>query len=174
MVDWPILWTVKYLQNFLGFANIYREFSSIALPLIALLGRVQTPSMESYRRSCRDTTKESIQCYPKQTRFFIVEVYATEMRSGGCAFAVLWREDQVASIGLFSHKLSSAEQNYDMGGRELLAVCMFCSSYPEDQAQLTLPHSSFQYLLGYQSPLLPWNVNTTDSPAVDAWFGCHN
>ncbi len=52
----------------------------------------------------------------------MVEVDASEVGVGAVSFPALLLGRQDAPLRVFSHRLSSAERNYDIGNRELLAV----------------------------------------------------
>ncbi len=97
VVSWPTPDSRKALQRFLGFANFYRRFirnfSQLAAPLTAL-----TSTKTAFRWS-----KAAEAAFTKlRSRFISASILQAEM--------------------FFSHRLSPAERNYDIGNRELLAV----------------------------------------------------
>ncbi len=59
---------------------------------------------------------------PDPTRQFVVEVDASEVGVGAVLSQRATSDDKVHPCAFFSHRLSPAERNYDIGNRELLAV----------------------------------------------------
>ncbi|XDV12910.1 hypothetical protein PO909_001459 [Leuciscus waleckii] len=130
-VDWPIPDSRKALQRFLGFSNFcrrfIRNFSQLATPLTALTS-TRTAFRWSNAVEAAFTNLKSrfvsapILVAPEPSRQFVVEVDASEV--GVCA--VLSQrssaDDKMHPCALFSHRLSTAERNYNIGNRELLAV----------------------------------------------------
>ncbi|KAG1952394.1 retrotransposable element [Pimephales promelas] len=119
VLDWAVPDSRVALQRFLGFANFYRcficNFSQVAAPLTALTSSKTRfvwsgNAQDAFDRLKRLFTSAPILITPDPKRQFIVEVDASEIGVG----AVLSR--------LYSHRLSPAERNYDVGNRELLAI----------------------------------------------------
>ncbi|KAI2657118.1 Transposon Tf2-8 polyprotein [Labeo rohita] len=109
--EWPQPLTVKELQRFLGFANFYRRFikdySTITAPLTSLLrGKPKTicwnpPAHEAFLQLKKIFSTVPLLHHPDPELPFTVEVDASTTGAGA---------------------LSPAEQNYDVGNRELLAI----------------------------------------------------
>ncbi len=59
---------------------------------------------------------------PDPSRQFVVEVDASEVGVGAVLSQRSSSDDKVHPCAYFSHRLSPAERNYDIGNRELLAV----------------------------------------------------
>ncbi len=59
---------------------------------------------------------------PDPTRQFVVEVDASEVGVGAVLSQRATTDDKMHPCAFFSHRLSPAERNYDIGNRELLAV----------------------------------------------------
>ncbi len=59
---------------------------------------------------------------PDPTRQFVVEVDASEVGVGAVLSQRATSDDKVHPCAFFSHRLSPAERNYDIGNRELVAV----------------------------------------------------
>ncbi len=130
VVNWPTPDSRKALQRFLGFANFYRRFirnySQLAAPLTAL---TSTKTMFRWSSSAEAAFSKLKSCFvsapilvaPDPSRQFVVEVDASEVglvRFFPSALPRMTRDP----CAYFSHRLSPAERNYDIGNRELLAV----------------------------------------------------
>ncbi len=59
---------------------------------------------------------------PDPSRQFVVEVDASEVGVGAILSQCSSSDDKMHPCAYFSHRLSPAERNYDIGNRELLAV----------------------------------------------------
>ncbi|KAL0190884.1 hypothetical protein M9458_013582, partial [Cirrhinus mrigala] len=107
------------LQRFLGFANFYRRFirnfSQLAAPLTALTSTRTTFRAASF-------LLPFLLPAPDPTRQFVVEVDASEVGVGAVLSQRASSDDKMHPCAFFSHRLSTAECNYDIGNRELLAV----------------------------------------------------
>ncbi len=119
------------LQRFLGFANFYRRFirnfSLVAAPLTVLTSPKVPFRWNSQAQEAFDVLKSHfisapVLCLPDPERQFIVEVDASEVGVGAVLSQRSPRDEKVHPCAFFSHCLSPAERNYDIGNRELLAV----------------------------------------------------
>ncbi|KAK7926171.1 hypothetical protein WMY93_008481 [Mugilogobius chulae] len=131
VTEWPTPSDRKQLQRFLGFANFYRRFirnfSMIAAPLHALTSakskfQWNPQAQQAFQRLKTCFTTAPILAMPDTTRQFIVEVDASEVGVGGVLSQRSPVDNKVHPCAFLSRKLSPAEQNYDVGNRELLAV----------------------------------------------------
>ncbi len=131
VAKWPIPDSRKALQRFLGFANFYRRFirnfSLVAAPLMALTSPKVPFRWNSQAQEAFDVLKSRfisapVLCLPDPERQFIVEVDASEVGVGAVLSQRSPRDEKVHPCDFFSHRLSPAERNYDIGNRELLAV----------------------------------------------------
>ena len=131
VAEWPIPNSRKALQRFLGFANFYRRFirnfSSVAAPLTALTSPKVPFIWNSRAQEAFDVIKSRfitapVLSLPDPERQFIVEVDASEVGVGAVLSQRSLRDGKVHPCAFFSHRLSPAERNYDIGNRELLAV----------------------------------------------------
>ncbi len=130
--DWPIPSTVKELLRFLGFANFYRlfirAFSSITAPLTSMLRqKPKSLSWSSEASRSFDLLREAFctaptLAHPDPQRPFIVEVDASTVGVGAVLSQHHGEPPKLHPCAYFSRKLSTAEQNYDIGNRELLAI----------------------------------------------------
>ncbi len=131
VVDWPTPDSRKALQRFLGFANFYRRFirsfSQLAAPLIALtsiktLFRWSSAAEAAFTKLKGCFVSAPILIAPDPSRQFVVEVDTSEVGVGAILSQRSSSDDKVHPCAYFSHRLSPAERNYDIGNRELLAV----------------------------------------------------
>ncbi|KAI2645588.1 Transposon Tf2-9 polyprotein [Labeo rohita] len=131
VVNWPTPDSCKALQRFLGFVNFYRwfirNFSQLAAPLTALTS-TKTPFRWS---STADTAFAKLKgCFvsapilvaPDPSRQVVVEVDASEVGVGAVLSQRSSADGKMHPCVYFSHHLSPAERNYDIGNRDLLAV----------------------------------------------------
>lgn len=119
----------KKLQQFLGFDNFYRRFirnyNSIAAPVTQL-----TSTSKPYVWNQEATTTfeklkalfAPILIQPDIKRQFIVEVDAADSAVGAVLSQREESSGKLKPCAFFSRTFSPAEQNYDVGNRELLAT----------------------------------------------------
>ncbi|KAL0148819.1 hypothetical protein M9458_055828, partial [Cirrhinus mrigala] len=131
VVDWPTPDSLKALQRFLGFTNFYRRFirnfSQLAAPLTALTSSKTTFRWSDAANVAFTNLKSRfvsapILVAPDPTRQFVVEVDASEVGVGAVLSQRSSSDDKMHPCAFFSHRMSTAERNYDIGNRELLAV----------------------------------------------------
>ena len=130
IVDWQDPSSVKELQQFLGFANFYRRFilgySSIIEPLTRLLKKDTAWSWtsdqhQSFKELKNAFTRAPVLAYFDYSKRTVVETDASNWASGG----VLSQYDEngkLRPVAFFSAKHSSAECNYEIYDKELLAI----------------------------------------------------
>uniref|UniRef100_A0A8C6MBY8 Gypsy retrotransposon integrase-like protein 1 n=1 Tax=Nothobranchius furzeri TaxID=105023 RepID=A0A8C6MBY8_NOTFU len=128
---WPTPTTRKQLQRFLGFGNFYRRFikgySQIAAPLTQLTSTKIPFSWTKEADQAFLSLKESfaqapILTRPDPSRPFTLEVDASDTGVGAVLSQVSSTDQRLHPCAFYSRRLSPAEQNYDVGDRELLAV----------------------------------------------------
>ncbi|KAI2661364.1 Transposon Tf2-8 polyprotein [Labeo rohita] len=131
VVDWPTPDSRKALQRFLGFANFYRRFvrnfSQLASPLTALTSprttfRWSDAAEAAFAKLKSRFVSAPILVTPDPSRQFVVEVDASEVGVGAVLSQRSATDDKMHPCAFYSHRLSPAESNYDIGNRELLAV----------------------------------------------------
>ncbi len=132
LVNWPRPHSVKELQRFLGFANFYRRFirnfSTVAAPLTSMSKKgpqrlVWTPRATSAFQELRKRfTTAPILRHPDPELEFIVEVDASSTGIGAVLSQRQGDPLKTYPCAFYSRKLNPAEQNYDVGNRELLAM----------------------------------------------------
>lgn len=133
VLDWPTPTSRKQLQRFLGFANFYRRFiknySQTVLPLTSLTSTKASfswsPTAEqSFLELKRRFAAAPILMQPDPLKQFVVEVDASDSGVGAVLSQVSSSDNRLHPCAFFSRRLSSAERNYDVGDRELLAMKM--------------------------------------------------
>lgn len=131
ILDWPVPTTVRDVQSFLGFANFYRRFvrafAVISKPLTSLT-RKDVPfewskaCEHAFRTLKNQFSSTAILSHYHADRLTILETDASDYAIA----AILSQIDPVDSIlrpiSFFSRSMSSAELNYDIYDKELLAI----------------------------------------------------
>lgn len=131
VTGWPVPKDRKQLQRFLGFANFYRRFirnySRVAAPLHRLTSSKQrflwdAEASEAFDLLKKRFTSAPILTLPDPKRQLVVEVDASDTGVGAVLSQRSIVDNKLHPCAFFSRRLSSAERNYDIGNRELLAV----------------------------------------------------
>ncbi|KAI2654711.1 Transposon Tf2-6 polyprotein [Labeo rohita] len=132
VLNWPRPTTLKELQRFLGFANFYRRFirhfSAVAAPLSAMVKKGTSrltwtqPAFQAFDDLRHRFTTAPILHHPDPERPFIVEVDASSTGVGAVLSQRQGEPGKTFPCAYYSHKLTPAERNYDVGNRELLAI----------------------------------------------------
>ncbi|KAI2650806.1 Transposon Tf2-6 polyprotein [Labeo rohita] len=130
--NWPQPRTLKELQRFLGFSNFYRRFirnfSTVAAPLTAMVKKGATrltwspDALSAFHELRQRFTSAPILQHPDPQLPFLVEVDASSTGVGAVLSQKQGQPPKTFPCAFFSHKLSPAEKNYDVGNRELLAI----------------------------------------------------
>ncbi|KAL0154228.1 hypothetical protein M9458_050482 [Cirrhinus mrigala] len=130
--EWPQPLTVKELQRFLGFSNFYGRFiqnySSITAPLTSLLRGTpkkliwKPAAHEAFQRLKEIFSTAPLLHHPDPELPFTVEVDASTTGVGAVLSQAVGEPPLLHPCAFYSRKLSPAEQNYDVGNRELLAI----------------------------------------------------
>ncbi len=132
VLNWSTPRTTKYLQHFLGFANLYRRFirnfSTIAAPLTSLLRGGKrylvwsTAASEAFQQLKERFTSAPILHHPDPELEFSVEVDASNTGIGAILSQRQGNSAKLYPCAYYSRKLNAAERNYNVGDRELLAM----------------------------------------------------
>lgn len=118
------------LQRFLGFANFYRIFiqnyNQVVAPLTCLVHN-SSISVVLRSSSCIHQTKTKsssppLQSWSNQTSPNCSEIDASDAGVGANSSQRTRPQGKLQTCAFFSHCLSSAEQNYVVENRELLAI----------------------------------------------------
>ncbi len=127
---WATPSSVKDVQRFLGFANFYRRFikgySKITTSLITLTCKDKPFSWNPTAQAAFDTLKMAftsapILIHPDLAKPFIVETDASDFALG--AILSQFRIDGLLHpVVFYSRKLTSAEINFQVYDKELLAI----------------------------------------------------
>ncbi|KAK3528595.1 hypothetical protein QTP70_005006 [Hemibagrus guttatus] len=130
--SWPQPCTVKDLQRFLWFTNFYHQFlfgySELTAPLTSLLHRKPktlswtSDTIEAFRKLKPTFCTAPTLVHPDPTQPFIVEVNASALGVGAVLSQRRGEPPVLHPCAFSSKKLFPAEQNYDIGNRELLAI----------------------------------------------------
>jgi len=127
---WATPSSVKDVQRFLGFANFYHQFikgySKIATPLITLTCKDKPFSWNPMAQAAFDTLKMAftfapILIHPDPTKPFIVETDASNFALG-IILSQFGIDGLLHLVAFYSRKLTSAEINYQVYDKELLAI----------------------------------------------------
>ncbi|KAI2660042.1 Transposon Tf2-8 polyprotein [Labeo rohita] len=159
---WPLPNSVKELQRFLGFTNFYRRFimdySTITAPLTSLLrGKpkqlIWNPAAhEAFERLKTTFSTAPVLHHPDPEHPFTVKVDASSIGKGAVLSQAVGYSSVLHPCAFFSRKLSPAEQNYDIGNRELLAIKLALEEWRHWLEGATHPftiitdHKNLQYL----------------------------
>ncbi|KAL0146621.1 hypothetical protein M9458_057961 [Cirrhinus mrigala] len=132
ILKWPMPASVKELQRFLGFTNFYRRFimnySTITAPLTSLLrGKPKhllwnPAAHEAFEQLKTTFSTAPVLQHPDPERPFTVEVDASTIGVRAVLSQAVGEPPVLHPCAFFSRKLTPAEQNYDIGNRELLAI----------------------------------------------------
>lgn len=132
VLEWPQPHTVKEPQRFLEFTNFYRRifkgFSTVTAPLTAMSKRRSSrlhwshEALKAFWDLKTRFTSAPILHHPDPNLPFIVEVDVSNTGIGAILYQRHGSPARMFPCPFFSRKLSSAERNYDVGNRELLAI----------------------------------------------------
>ncbi len=123
ITSWPLPSSIKKLQRFLGFSNLYRRFisnySTITSPLTDLLkGKTKSLAWNPNATEAFNKLKHApLLVHPSPKLPFIVEVDASTMGVGAVLYQQQGTPPKLHPCAFFSRKLSPAERNYDIGNR---------------------------------------------------------
>ncbi|KAK3507858.1 hypothetical protein QTP70_002081 [Hemibagrus guttatus] len=164
VTEWPAPTSVRGLQRFLGFANFYRRFirnySSVAGPLTSLLrGKPKKltwtgPARSAFQQLKNCFTTAPILRHPDPDLPFVVEVDASSSGLGAVLSQRHGEPGKLHPCAFYSRKLTSAEVNYDVGNRELLAIKAALEEWrhwlegARHPFQVLTDHRNLEYLWG--------------------------
>ncbi|KAL0183843.1 hypothetical protein M9458_019539, partial [Cirrhinus mrigala] len=132
VLNWPRPSTLRELQRFLGFAKFYRRFirnfSTAAAPLTAMVKKGTSlliwsqAALQAYDDLHQRFSSAPILHHPDPEKPFVVDVDASSTGVGAVLSQRQGEPPKLFPCAYYSHKLTPAECNYDVGNRELLAI----------------------------------------------------
>jgi hypothetical protein len=155
---WATPSSVKDIQHFLGFANFYRRFikgySKITTPLTALTYKDKPFSWNPMAQAAFDTLKMAftfapILIHPDPTKPFIVEMDV--FFALGAILSQFGIDGLLHPVVFYSLKLTSAEINYQVYDKELLAIIMAFEQWrpylagAQHRVQVLIDHKNLLY-----------------------------
>lgn len=150
ITEWLSPTTVKELQSFLGFANFYRRFiegySRKMKPLTNLLKKGSKFIWGPDQEKAFNSMKQAF-CSAPILRHFepdletVLETDASDFSISGILSQYVQYPDKklLHPIAYFSRNLTSAERNYRVGDKELLAIVASLTLYRPYVVDLTQP-----------------------------------
>lgn len=130
VLDWPTPGNLRDVRAFLGFANFYRRFirsySSIAHPLTQLTRKELTFAWTSAEQYAFDTLKAAFTSADLLRHFdpdlpLVLETDASDYAVAGILSHPTDKGD-LRPIAFLSRKMNSAELNYEIHDKEMLAI----------------------------------------------------
>ena len=130
--EWPMPESIHDIQRFLGFANFYRRFiahfARIAKPLTSLVKPTERFKKFELPEEARQAFHKLIQAFTTAgvLRHFNYHL-PTRLETDASDFAIAGvlkqeHEGRWHPVAFYSRKMSSAEKNYEIHDKELLAV----------------------------------------------------
>jgi len=148
VIEWEAPKTVKDVQSFLGFINFNRQFikdfSKKALPLSKLTRKDTGWKWDSDQKRAFEELKEACIQEPVLIAFTSGKPLRFETDASDLALGAVMLQEKDAKwhpVGYHSRKFSSAEENYDVHDKELLAIVDALSHwriYAESCSELTI------------------------------------
>jgi hypothetical protein len=127
--DWPTPRKVKDIQSFLGFANFYRRFiqdySKITIPLTHLTRKGIPWNWDDRAQQAFDELKRAFTSAPILTHWNPDAPIVVETDASDYALAAIistYVDGDLHPIAFHSRTFNSAELNYDVHDKELLAI----------------------------------------------------
>ncbi|KAJ1044417.1 hypothetical protein NDA10_002065 [Ustilago hordei] len=130
--EWPMPESIHDIQRFLGFANFYRRFiahfARIAKPLTALVKPIERFKKLELPEEAQQAFHKLIQAFTSAGVLQHFDYHLpTRLETDASDFAIAGvlkqeREGRWHPVAFYSRKMSSAEKNYEIHDKELLAV----------------------------------------------------
>ncbi|KAJ1024903.1 hypothetical protein NDA18_004189 [Ustilago nuda] len=130
--EWPMPESVHDIQRFLGFANFYRRFiahfARIAKPLTSLVKPTELFKKFELPEEAQQAFHKLIQAFTTAGVLQHFDYHlSTRLETNASDFAIAGvlkqeHEGQWHPVAFYSRKMSSAEKNYEIHDKELLAV----------------------------------------------------
>ena len=147
ILEWQAPTTVKGVRSFLGFANFYRcfvdKFSEIAGPLVELTkkrvmwkwGEKELNSFE-YLKKIFSSKPVLAQWDPEKET--ILEADCSGYAMGGC-LSQIDKNQKLRPVAYFSKRLTSAQVNYPIHDKEMLAIVECLREWSAELKSVTNP-----------------------------------
>ncbi|KAJ1582560.1 hypothetical protein NDA11_006265 [Ustilago hordei] len=130
--EWPMPESIHDIQRFLGFANFYRRFiahfARIAKPLTALVKPIERFKKFELPEEAQQAFHNLIQAFTSAGVLQHFDYHLpTRLETDASDFAIAGvlkqeHEGRWHPVAFYSRKMSSAEKNYEIHDKELLAV----------------------------------------------------
>ncbi|KAJ1591428.1 hypothetical protein NDA12_005916 [Ustilago hordei] len=130
--EWPMPESIHDIQRFLGFANFYRRFiahfAHIAKPLTSLVKPTEWFKKFELPEEAQQAFHKLIQAFTSAGVLQHFDYHlSTRLETDASDFAIAGvlkqeHEGQWHPVAFYSRKMSSAEKNYEIHDKELLAV----------------------------------------------------
>ncbi|KAJ1041193.1 hypothetical protein NDA10_003439 [Ustilago hordei] len=130
--EWPMPESIHDIQRFLGFANFYRRFiahfAHIAKPLTALVKPIERFKKFELPEEAQQAFHKLIQAFTSAGVLQHFDYHLpTRLETDASDFAIAGvlkqeHEGRWHPVAFYSRKMSSAEKNYEIHDKELLAV----------------------------------------------------
>ena len=128
--DWPEPKKIKDIQSFLGFANFYRWFIFNYLDIVIPLTHLTQKDISwKFDSSCQDpfnSLKKAFTSTPILTHWIpdvqlIIETNALDYALAAI-LSIINKDNEVHPVAFYSYTFTTAELNYDIYNKELLAI----------------------------------------------------
>jgi len=160
--EWPDLRSVKDVQSFLGLTGYYRQFiqkySQIAAPMTYLL-RKDTPfewaekQKQAFAELKSHFTIGKLLQYFDPTKQITIETDASDTAIGACLSQSDDETRRLRPVAFYSRKMNSAELNYDIYDKELLAIVqalqewrVYCEG-AQHQVKILTDHKNLSFFM---------------------------
>jgi len=130
VLEWPTPRNIKELQSFIGLCNFYRRFIKNFAGIMDPLRKLKKDSKFIWDTECEKAfqnlkktfTIDNILIYPDPEKEFTVESDASDFALGCILSQISYSDNTLHPIAFHSRAFTSAEANYSIYDKELLAV----------------------------------------------------
>ena len=160
--EWPTPKNKTELESFLGLINFYREhldrFADTAACLYRLTGaKVKfdwgEEEEDSFQKLKEAITEAPLLVYPREGGGFVLDTDASDKAIGAVLSQVQDGKERVVAYGSFV--LSTAQRNYCVTRRELLAIVVFTKHYRHyllgNKFKVRTDHNSLIWLMRFKN-----------------------
>ncbi|KAJ1037228.1 hypothetical protein NDA10_006024 [Ustilago hordei] len=154
--EWPMPESIHDIQRFLGFANFYRRFiahfARIAKPLTSLVKPIERFKKFELPEEAQQAFHKLIQAFTSAGVLQHFDYHLpTRLKTDASDFAIAGvlkqeHEGRWHPVAFYSRKMSSAEKNYEIHDKELLAVRRITGR----QARWAILLADFDFILQYR------------------------